>query len=151
MANNSFTLERTIVESSAFFVTLLFIITEKPASDPFLMFVGVFFVTAALAAFLAMTGVGEYLAKILQYVEMVAFTLGLFLLAIRFVAGTNRSLLYVFVGVLIYAVFGGILAIVTEILRGRRERKEYRERMRKLWFEPKEEPTEPSGAKPSTS
>ena len=50
-------------------------------------------------------------------------------LAIRFVVGTNQSLFYVFVGVLIYAVAGGILAIVAEILRGRRMRKEYLERM----------------------
>jgi hypothetical protein len=115
-----------VIESSAFFVTLLFIVTQKPAGDPLLMFIGVLFVTAALAAFLAMIALGENIPRILSWIETMTFSVGLLFLAIRFIAGTNFSLITLYATILVYALGGSTIAIVVEIFMKKRRRERYR-------------------------
>jgi len=124
MAESGTSLERTIIEGSALFVTLLFIITREPAAMAWLGFVGLFFILAAMAAVLVIWARPEdRVARVLRTFEVMIFFLALFLLAIWMYVGAGTAYLvpiWFFVG---YALFAGVVPVLLEWLRSSRERR----------------------------
>jgi multisubunit Na+/H+ antiporter MnhG subunit len=102
---------------------LLFIVTKEPNSMPWLSLIGVFFVASALIAVVRMSDESLHTATTSKTIELVLFTVALFLLALWFytIAAQVPPYEYLIWFIGAYAVVGGLVFALVDRRRRKRE------------------------------